>query len=68
MNDADVRQAIVFLFTGSARERTAHEIGEELHLGPSQVYPALARLERDRQVISRWSEGSYPRRRLYRLI
>lgn len=36
-------------------------------LGAGQIYVVLARLERDGRVVSRWQDGPYPRRRLYRL-
>jgi hypothetical protein len=44
---------------------TALIIGRLAWLTPGRAHVALARLEREGRVVSRWADGPYPRRRLY---
>lgn len=47
---------------------TALIIGRLAWLSPGRAHVALARLEREGRVVSRWADGPYPRRRLYAIV
>lgn len=47
-------------------ERSGAQIAASTNLGSGTLYPALASLERDGKLTSRWADESYPRRRLYK--
>lgn len=67
----DVEILTFFLHSGG-RERYGLEIAKEAGIKSGTLYPALARLERDGLLESRWEEADpaeegRPRRRMYTL-
>lgn len=57
---------ITALRTGD--ELSGADISHKAELGPGHLYPTLKAMEHLRLIESRWEDGSYPRRRLYRLV
>jgi DNA-binding IclR family transcriptional regulator len=47
-------------------EVTTTQVAERTGLNPARAWLALAALEEAGRVSSRWQDGPYPRRRLYR--
>lgn len=47
-------------------ERSGAQIAQQLCIGSAKLYPALAQLEQSKVIASRWEDGTYPRRRLYK--
>ena len=58
------------LVAAALRERpdlSGWPLMERTGLRGAGIYAVLARMESDGRVTSRWADGPYPRRRLYRL-
>jgi DNA-binding PadR family transcriptional regulator len=63
-----IPETILALFRSRPRsELSGHEISDVLRLSSGVLYPALMSLERHGDLTSRWEDGAWPRRRLYRL-
>jgi DNA-binding PadR family transcriptional regulator len=48
-------------------EHSGFMLAQRTGLNPGRVYVALARLEGTGRIKSDWEQGTYPRRRFYRL-
>jgi DNA-binding PadR family transcriptional regulator len=63
----DIRDnKIILELLRDGAELSGADIAKRLHMGAARLYPALQRLEHSRAVQSKWGDGPYPRRRLYR--